>query len=103
MKFTFGRTPAACTMETLVAENPSARRKVSRLLSRYTEQLLQITSTKDPCTVRLLMELLCKYNLSRLDTVKMDDEIRNYAKNLVAARYRVFLHQFNELVSLAEK
>lgn len=101
--FPFGKTPAAVRMENLVVENPSARRKVSRLLSRYTEQLLQTVGAKDPRTVRLLMELLCKYNLNRLDLMQIDTDVRTYAKNLVSGRYRVFLHRYNELVPIAQR
>lgn len=101
--FPFGKTPAAVRMENLVVENPSARRKISRLLSRYTEQLLNVTGAKDPATVRLCMELVRNYQLKRLDLIQLPEDVRTHAKNLVIGRYRVFLHQFNELVPLMVK
>ncbi len=104
MKFTFGKTPAAIRLENLVKDNPSARRKVSRLLSGYTKQLLLATSAKDPATVRLLFELLCKYHLSRIEVLEnLEENVRTYTENVIKSRYRVFLHQFNEIVPLMEK
>ena len=97
MKYMFGKNPAAQTLETLVKDNPSARRKVMRLISRYTEQLVKVVGARDPETVTLMMHLLKEYNLARIDTLKMDDEIRSYARNLVISRYRVFLHEFQKL------
>lgn len=98
MKYMFGKNPAAQTLETLVKDNPSARRKVMRLFSRYNEQLLQLVGAKDPETVTLLMGLLKDYNLARINSMKMDAKIKSYARNLIVSRYRVFLHEFEYLV-----
>jgi hypothetical protein len=100
MNFTFGRSPAAEMIEKLVVNNPPARRKISRLLSRYTRQLLEVTRVHDPGTVKLVMELLYKHNLRNVDAMKIDADVKNYIKNLVVARYRVFLHQYNILLPL---
>jgi ferritin-like protein len=103
MKFTYGKNPAAVTLAELVKDNPSARRKVMRIVSRYTQQLLQLTGAKDPETVTLCMGLLKDYTLKRVDDLKVDEKVRSYARNVVVSRYRVFLHEFNVLVPLIRK
>ena len=104
MKYTFGRTPAAQKLETLLDESPSARRKISRLLSNYTWQLYKITGAKDPETVRLCMEMLRDYTLRRIDITKdLSSAMRSHAKNVVICRYRVYRHCFYDLVPLLKK
>ena len=101
--FPFGKSLAAIKMETLVDVNPVARRKISRLLSRYTDQLHQIIHPqKDAATTRLLLHLLCQYNLVRTELMNIDDDVRSYIKNLIKSRYRVFLHGYNKLAPQAE-
>jgi hypothetical protein len=104
MKYTFGRTLAAQRLENLLTETPSARRKVSRVLSHYTWQLFQITGAREPETVRLCMEMLRDYTLRRLDILKgLTEDMRTYAKNIVIARYRAYRHGFDSLVPILEK
>jgi predicted RNA-binding protein with PIN domain len=96
MKFTFGKTSAAQRLEQLVENSPTARRKISVILSDYTNQLLLVTQTRDPRTVRLCMELLRDYTLRRLDVKKhLTDEMRTYAQNVVITRYRAFRRGFD--------
>ena len=102
--FTFGRTLAAQKLEELVSQSPSARRKISSLLSDYTNQLLQITMAKEPRTVRLCMEMLRDYTLRRLDVkTKLTDDIRSYAKNVVIYRHRVFRKEFDAITRIIQR
>lgn len=103
MKYTFGKKPAAIKLESLVKDNPSDRRKVTRLISRYTEQLAQTVEVRDPETVTLLMQLLREYNLSRVNSMKLDETVRSYARNLIISRHRVFLHEFEYLTPTVRK
>jgi len=107
MKFTYGKTSAAMRLEELIENNPSARRKITSLLSEYTNQLLIITQARDPRTVRICMELLRDYTLRRIDVKKnLTEEIRTYAKNVVVARYRAFRKGFdavNKAIQAAQK
>ena len=99
MKYTFGRTIASQKLETLLEENPPARRKVSRLLSSYTNKLFNITGAKDPETVLTCMELLREQTLKRVDKVNgLAPEVRSYTKNVVTCRYRVYRQCFESLV-----
>lgn len=103
MKFTFGKTPAAIKLEQLVQNNPSARAKITALLSEYTNQLLLITQIKEPKTVRQCMAMLRDFNLKRLDTkTGLTDDMRTYAKNVVTCRYRVFRHGFDDVVRIIQ-
>ncbi len=104
MKYTFGKTPAAQRLEILVKDTPSARRKISRLLSQYSSQLLKITAARDPEIVRLCMELLRDYTLRRIDIFQnMSRDIRTYAKNVVIYRHRVYSRTFDSLLPILEK
>ena len=101
MKYTFGKTVAAQRFEYLLDSNPIARRKVSRIISKYTSQMLRIVSLKDPETVRLCLDLLREYTLNRIDKMKSihyNDDIKSYAKNVIIARYRDVRHGFDGLV-----
>lgn len=101
MKYTFGKTVAAQRFEYLLNDNPTARRKISRIISKYTAQMLNIVSLKDPETVRLCLDLLRTYTLIRIDMMKSirnDEAIRSYAKNVIIARYRDVRHGFDSLV-----
>jgi HD superfamily phosphodiesterase len=98
MKFTFGKTSAAVRLEQLVENNPTARRKISAILSEYTNQLLLIAQARDPRTVRLCMELLRDYTLRRFDVKKsLTDDMKTYSQNLVIARYRAFRKGFDSV------
>ncbi len=104
MKYTFGRTLAAQRLEILVENTPSARRKISRLLSSYTSNLFLITGAQNPETVRLCMEMLRDYTLRRVDVTKnLTDDMRTYTKNVIVYRYRVYRHTFDELVPAVMK
>lgn len=104
MKFTFGRTTAAYRLEKLVESNPTARRKISTLLSNYTEHVQKIISIKDPSTVNLCLELLRDYTLRRIDIKRnLSEDIRSYAKNVVISRHRVYIQNFNFLISILEQ
>jgi hypothetical protein len=95
MKFTFGKTSAAQRLEQLVENNPSARRRVTTVLSDYTNQLLLITQVKDPRTVRLCMELLRDYTLRRIEVKKtLTGEMKTYTQNVITTRYRAFRNGF---------
>ena len=95
MKYTFGRNPAATTLEKLLADNPSARRKISSLLSDYTHKLLQVTLAKEPETVLTCMDLLRDYTLRRLDVKpRLTPEILSYARNIVIGRHRAYSKGF---------
>ena len=101
MKYTFGRTQAAQRLETLLENSPSARRKVSSILSDFNYKLIRIISAKDPNTVKLCWALLRDYTLKRIDAKKgLTDDMRSYAKNVLIYRYRVYLHNFNDIVAL---
>lgn len=103
MKFTFGKTKACEKLETLLEGQPWASRRVSRLLSSYSNKLVNITGAKDPETVCTCMELLRDFTLKRVDSTKLDPIVKTHTKNLVCYRYRVFLHEFLQLVPLMEK
>ena len=104
MKNTFGSTKAAQELERLLADNPSARRKVSRLLSSFTSKLFNITGAKDPGTVITCMHLLRDYTMARVDIQKnLSPEMRSYTKNVVAYRYRVYREAFQGLVPALRK
>jgi len=104
MKYIFGKNKAAQKLELLVKDNPSARRKISRLLSRYTEQLLLVVGVREPRTVRLCMEFLRDYNLKRIDIItNLSNDMRSYARNVVIGRYRLFYQEFNKLAPIAER
>ena len=103
MKYTFGKTIAAQRLENLVADNPIARRRISTLVSKFTAQMLSIVSAKDPDTVRLCWELLRDYTLRRIDVKKhLTDDMKTYTKNVIISRYRIYCHNFDELVSIME-
>jgi len=98
MKFTFGKTSAAVRLEQLVENSPIARRKISAILSDYTNQLLLVTQARDPRTVHTCMELLRDYTLRRFDVKKhLTDEMRTYAQNVVVTRYRAFRKGFDSV------
>lgn len=99
MKFTFGKTQASQTLETLVGESPCIRRKISSLLSDYSKKLLNITEIKDPETVRLLMALLRDNTLKRVDVKKnLNEEVKTFTKNVVVYRYRVFSTSYEKVL-----
>ena len=101
--FPFGKTKAANRMELLGEMFPMDRRKVSSLLSRYTDQLYKVINTNiDASTTKLLLHLLCQYNLSRAEVMKVHEDIRSYTKNLIKCRYRVFLSAYNNIHKFAE-
>ena len=98
MKFTFGKTLAAKRLEELLENNPSARRRVSTVLSEYTNQLLLITQAKDPRTVKLCMELLRDYTLRRLEVKRsLTPDMKTYSQNVVISRYRAFRKGFESV------
>ena len=104
MKNTFGGTAAAQTLEKLLEDNPSARRKVSRLLSGYTNKLFNITGAKDPPTVIACMVLLRKETLDRLNTLKnVPPEVLSYTKNVVIYRYRVYRQCYETLIPIIKR
>jgi hypothetical protein len=107
MKYTFGKTSAAQKLEQLLDNNPTARRRISAVLSEYTNQLLLITQAREPRTVRLCMELLRDYTLRRLDVKKnLTPEMRTYSQNVVVTRYRAFRNGFesvNKIIKATEK
>ena len=98
MKNTFGRNRAAQKLEILLKDNPSARRKISRILSSYTHRLLMVTRAIDPATVNLCMVLLRNWAIDRVNIVSgLTDDIRSYARNIVVSRYRVYRTSFESL------
>ena len=104
MKYSFGKSIAAQKLELLLQDNPSARRKITQLISRYTEQLLLVVGIQEPRTVRLCMEFLRDYNLKRIDIItNLTEDMRSYARNVVIGRYRVYYQEFNQLAPIAEK
>jgi len=101
MKYTFGSTLAAQKLETILGDKHSARRKVSRLLSSYTNKLCNITSAKDPVTVLTCMELLREQTLKRVDALEnLAPEVRSYTKNVVTYRYRMYRRCFEDISAL---
>ena len=99
MTNTFGSSKAAQTLEVLVNDIPNARRRVSRLLSKFTHKLLHVTSARDPETVLTCMELLREQTLKNIDTMKnVNPAIRSYTKNVVTHRYRAFRSGFESLI-----
>ena len=104
MKYTFGKTLASQKMEVLLDNNPSARRKISRMLSQYTSHLLKITVARDSVTVLLCMELLRDFTLKRISVMKdIPDEVRSYARNVVISRYRVYRKCFESIVPILKE
>ena len=103
MKNTFGSTKAAQTLEVLVNDYPGARRRVSRLLSKFTHKLLHVTQARDPETVITCMELLREQTLKNVDAMKLNPAIRSYTKNVVTHRYRAFRSGFQSLIPHLEK
>ena len=104
MKYTFGKNQAAQRLEDLLNTNPTARRKISRLLSDYTSKLLQVCATKDPSTVRLCMSLLRDHNLKRIDLLEdLTPDMRSYTRNVVISRHRVFRQEFDGINNLLEQ
>ena len=104
MKNTFGKTPAAFRLADLVENNPSARRKVSSLLSRYTSQMFEASEIKDPDTAKLCLHLLRNHALGLLELKPtLPSDVRSYAKNLVNARYRVFRKEYNYVIAVKQK
>jgi ferritin-like protein len=103
MKNTFGSTKAAETLETLVEKYPAARRRISTLLSQYTERLMKMTLMKDPSTVKLCMSLLRDFTIERIDKKQtLSKEMKTYAKNVVTGRYREYLSVYNEVVKMMD-
>jgi len=100
LKNTFGKSRAAQQLEKMVADNTSARRKISSIFCKYNEQMMNIVGAKDPNTVRLCWELLRDYTLRRIDVKQgLTDSMRSYAKNVIISRYRIYRHHFDELIS----
>lgn len=98
MKYTFGKTKACENLEKLVEGKPWASRRVSRLLSSYNSKLLNITQARDPETVTTCMELLRDFTLKRVDSTKMDDEVKSHLKNVVCFRYREYRRAFESFI-----
>lgn len=98
MKYTFGKTKACENLEKLVEDKPWASRRVSRLLSSYNHNLLNITLARDPETVKTCMELLKEFTLHRVDKTKLDDIIKSHVKNIVCLKYREYLRAFEFLL-----
>lgn len=104
MKNTFGGSKAAQRLESLLENNQPARRKVSRLLSSYTNKLFNVTGAKDPETVLTCMELLREQTLKRVDALQaLDTDVRSYTKNLVSYRYRRYRSAFEDLVPVLRR
>lgn len=101
---TFGNSLAARKLETLVEDNNSARRKISSLLSRYTSQLLTTTTLNDSHLVRLYMKLLRDHTIARLNLKHgLNADIVSYGKNVIDARYRAFLHGYENVLKHKNK
>lgn len=82
-------------------ENPYARRKVSRLLSSYSNKLCNITGAKDTVTVLTCMELLLEQTLKRVDALKnLSPDVRSHTKNVVIYRYRTYRRCFEDISAL---
>lgn len=102
MKYTFGKTKACEILEKLVEGNPWASRRVSRLLSSYNSKLLKITQIRDPETVIICMELLRDFTLKRVDSTKMNDDIKSYLKNVVCLKYKEYRQAFESFIPILE-
>jgi hypothetical protein len=102
MKYTFGKTKACASLEQLVENNPWASRRVSRLLSNYSNQLLHITGARDPETVKACMELLKQFTLKRVDSTKLDPTIKSHLKNIVCYRCRQYRGTFEAMLPFIE-
>lgn len=98
MKFTFGKTKASEKLEQLVEGKPWASRRVSRLLSGFSQKMINITGAKDPETVCTCMELLRDFTLQRVDKTKLEPAIKSHTKNIICYRYRVMRRTFEELI-----
>jgi len=99
VKNTFGRTIAAHKLEMLLEENPSARRKVSRLLSSYTNNLWNVIGVKSSDTILMCIDLIREQTLKRVDKIQnLTPEIRSYTKNVVTCRYRVYRQCFENRI-----
>lgn len=99
MKYTFGKTLAAQRLEILLDKNPIARRKISALLSKFSDKLLLVTGAKDPDTVRLCMDLLRDNTLKGLRSKKnLSSDVVSYAENVIKSRHRAFRQEFDYIV-----
>jgi len=104
MNNTFGRSPAAQELDRLLEKNPSARRKVSTLISQYTDKLLNISSIKDVPTALLCMSMLRDRTLERMDKkVNVSPEVVSYTKNVITAKYRVYAESYKFVSSFLAK
>ena len=99
MKNTFGRTLAAQKLEILLENNPSARRKISSILSEFTHRMFCIVNCKDKNIIRLCWGLLKKSTIERIYLKKgLTKEMQSYTVNIIVSRYRVYLRNFNDLI-----
>jgi len=104
MNYTFGKSPAAQELERLLENNPIARRKITTLLSEYTDKLLKIAAMKDTDAGLLCMSLLRDHAHSRVDKkVNLSTEVRSYTKNVLTAKYRVYAETYKFVSSLVVK
>lgn len=101
MKYTFGKTRACEKLEAALEGKPWASRRISRLLSSYTNKLFNVTAAKDPETVITCMELLREHALKRVDLMTLDEPfVKSLTKNLIVYRYRVYRSAFESLIPI---
>jgi len=92
---------AAQRLEVLLENNPIARRKVSTLLSRYTNQLLSVMTCKNPKTVMMSLALIKDNALKQLKVKEnISEDIRSHTSNIIVYRYRVFMGEYKNMIPL---
>ncbi len=102
MKYTFGKTKACEKLEAALEGKPWASRRVSRLLSHYSNKLLHITGARDPVTVQTCMLLLKEQTLKQIDLTKLDPFIKSLTKNIVTYRCRQYHNAFLSMLPIIE-
>lgn len=104
VKYTFGKTDASIRLEKLLDGNPAARRKISTLLSKYTNRLLLLTQAKDIDTVNLCLSLLKEHAIQCINSKEnISDEIKSYTKNIIIMRYRAYQNGFSQVSDMMKQ
>ena len=100
MSYIFGKTKAAIALAEMVEENPTARRRISSLLSEFSHQMMTIVLAREPKTVIICLKLLRDYTIGRLDNTKsiLPEKIKSYAKNVIVYRHRAFKAGFEYVI-----
>lgn len=91
-------------LEEMVETKPAQRRRVSKLLSEFTQSLLALVKAEEPRTVLLAMQLLRDYNLRRVDfKTTFDPILKSYTKNVICHRFRAYRDAFRYVYDIKKK